>query len=73
MTKLTVESHCLDDDFKMTIKKDYNVNVIDESNAPWSVVFEGSKENLIRMYNEHWVCCFDDEMIIDETSNWFHE
>lgn len=54
MTLLTVPAHCLDADFEANILKQYQVKIIDRSNEPWSVVFEGSSESLVSMYNENW-------------------
>lgn len=54
MTFLTVESHDLNEEFEQTIERDYGVRVTDRSDEPWCVVFEGARDQLILMYNQHW-------------------
>lgn len=54
MTNLSAPAHCLDGDFEALILEKYQVKVIDRTGVPWNVVFEGSRDNLIAMYNGHW-------------------
>jgi len=54
MATVTIEAHCLDEEFIQTIKRDFNVEVVDRSKEPWSVQFSGSRESLANMLNLHW-------------------
>ncbi len=54
MSKLIAESHNFDAEFEAEILQNYNVKVVDKTNAPWNVVFEGTIDNLIKMHLEHW-------------------
>lgn len=54
MATLTIPAHLLSPEFRTEIKRDFNVDVIDESNAPWEVVFQGTPIALRAMYAVHW-------------------
>lgn len=72
MTFLTVCAHDLTDDFEKTINTDYQVVIRDKSNEPWSVVFEGDRDNLIAMFNAFWTNGDEDELL-DSSSPWLTE
>lgn len=52
--RLTIDAHCMDDQFKATLLADYGVVVVDESQAPWAFVFEGPSIMLKKMVVAHW-------------------
>lgn len=31
-----------------------DIRVVDDTNAPWDVIYEGTEEALRKMYDEHW-------------------
>jgi len=47
MSFLTIEAYVLDDEFLSSIQSQFGVTLKDSSNAPWSVVFEGPRDQLI--------------------------
>jgi hypothetical protein len=54
MATLKIEAHCVDEQFEKEIKVDYGVAIIDRSDEPWCVVFEGDRSKLVAMVAEHW-------------------
>jgi len=54
MAILTVAAHCIDDEFRETLKA-AGVAIIDESGAPWEWKFEGPRDVLRRLLFEHWL------------------
>ncbi len=54
MSILRIDAHNVDKDFEEQILSDYGVTIIDMAEAPWTVVFEGPKDKLIEMVNDHW-------------------
>jgi hypothetical protein len=52
--KLSTCAHCLDDEFEEQILADYGVRVSDKQGAPWTVVFSGTRDGLIGMFNDNW-------------------
>ena len=67
MTFLKIEAHCLDADFIESIRLDFGVAVRDASGAPWEVVFEGERDQLIAMHGQHWSDC-DEEL---DLKDWY--
>lgn len=51
---IELDAHSIDDEFEALILQDYDVKITDRSGEPWSVIFEGTRENLLRMVKEHW-------------------
>lgn len=54
MAFLTVDAYETGREFRREIKRQFGVSIKDESRAPWAVVFEGEREQLIAMYKEYW-------------------
>lgn len=54
MSTITLPAFCLDEEFESLILEDHNVRIIDRTDSPWNVTFEGSRENLISMVRIHW-------------------
>ncbi len=68
MTHLIIEAFGLDEEFEALILKDFAVRVKDRTKEPWSVVFEGPREGLIAMYNEHWADDNSDNYLAQDSS-----
>lgn len=51
---LELDAHSIDDEFEELILKNYDVKISDRSGEPWSVIFEGTREQLILMVKDHW-------------------
>lgn len=51
---LELDAHSIDDEFERIILKDHDVKIADRSGEPWSVVFEGTREQLLAMVANHW-------------------
>lgn len=51
--RLTVPAHCMDDDFLDDLDR-AGVKIVDDSQAPWAVTFEGTAAALREMYATHW-------------------
>lgn len=51
---LETDAHNLDEEFEKIIQEDYGVKIVDRTREPWSVVFEGERELLIKMVHDHW-------------------
>lgn len=51
---LELDAHSIDDEFEQIILKDYDVRIADRSGEPWSVVFEGTRDQLLAMVSNHW-------------------
>lgn len=51
---IELDAHSLDDEFEELILKDYDVKIVDRNGEPWSVIFEGTREQLLRMIKDHW-------------------
>lgn len=49
-----LDAHSLDGEFESIILRDYGVVVSDRTGEPWSVIFEGSRDGLARMVQDHW-------------------
>lgn len=54
MKYLTLEAHCLDDEFETEISRDFGVSIVDRTDEPWSVTFAGPEQGLRDMYWVHW-------------------
>lgn len=54
MSILTIEAYALDVKFEEMIQETYGVTIVSMEGAPHAVVFEGTKENLMQMVNDHW-------------------
>jgi hypothetical protein len=56
MQRFTIEldAHSLDDGFEELILKNYDVKIVDRNGEPWSVMFEGTREQLLIMVKDHW-------------------
>lgn len=76
MAFLTIEANDLNEEFEALILDQYGVTVRDRSGEPWTIVFEGERDELIRMFNTHWGED-DPELALDPASEWlsdvFHE
>ena len=51
---LELDAHSIDDEFERIILKDHDVKIADRSGEPWSVVFEGTRDQLLAMVANHW-------------------
>lgn len=51
---LELDAHSINDEFEKLILQSYDVKITDRSNEPWSVIFEGTRGQLIRMVKDHW-------------------
>lgn len=51
---LELDAHSIDDEFEQIILRDHDVRITDRSGEPWSVVFEGTREQLLAMVSNHW-------------------
>lgn len=71
MTFLAVEAFDLTESVEAEIKERYGVTVKDRRNEPWCVVFEGERDQLIQMFNEHWTD--DPDMALESDSPWLSE
>ena len=54
MATIELEAFCIDDEFESSILTSYGVKIIDRTNAPWNVTFEGSREGLASMADVWW-------------------
>lgn len=72
MTFLTVEAFDLTEEAEETFARDFGVTIKDRSQEPFCVVFEGTRENLIAMFNEHWTDG-DPDMALEADSPWLSE
>lgn len=72
MTLLIIDAHGLDEEFEALILKDFAVRVKDRTNEPESVVFEGPRDGLIAMFNEHWAND-DADNYLAQDSSWLCE
>jgi hypothetical protein len=53
MATVTVPAHVIDDEFESEIAK-VDVRIIDRTNAPWAVVFEGPRAGLEAILRKSW-------------------
>ena len=63
---LELDAHSIDDEFEQIILRDHDVKITDRSGEPWSVVFEGTREQLLAMVSNHWgdaVEVSDDDLV----------
>jgi len=51
---LELDAHSIDDEFEQIILRDHDVRINDRSGQPWSVVFEGTRDQLLAMVANHW-------------------
>lgn len=51
---IELDAHSLDDEFEELILKNYDVKIVDRNGEPWSVIFEGTREQLLIMVKDHW-------------------
>lgn len=51
---LELDAHSIDDEFEQTILREYDVKITDRSGEPWSVIFEGTREQLRAMIKNNW-------------------
>lgn len=51
---LELDAHSIDDEFEQIILRDHDVKIADRSGEPWSVVFEGTRDQLLAMVANHW-------------------
>lgn len=51
---LELDAHSLDDEFEKAILKQYDVRITDRSGEPWSVTFEGTRDQLKAMVIAFW-------------------
>ena len=51
---IELDAHSLDDEFEELILNEYDVKIVDRNGEPWSVIFEGKREQLLRMVKDHW-------------------
>ncbi|KQN65197.1 hypothetical protein ASF04_19995 [Duganella sp. Leaf61] len=51
---LELDAHSIDDEFEQLILRDHDVHISDRSGEPWSVEFEGTREQLTAMVKNHW-------------------
>lgn len=51
---LELDAHSIDNEFEQIILRDHDVRITDRSGEPWSVVFEGTREQLLAMVSSHW-------------------
>lgn len=63
MTQLTTCAYCFDEEFEAMILNAYGVRVIDKTDVPYSVVFEGDREKLAQMYTAHWSPDSDEDIL----------
>lgn len=54
MATLTIDAYDIGEDFLNDIKCRFNVTLKDSTNAPWAVVFEGEKIQLLAMLDAYW-------------------
>lgn len=52
--RLELDAHSIDDEFEELILNSYNVEITDRSGEPWSVIFEGTREQLVLMVKDQW-------------------
>lgn len=52
--QLELDAHSIDDEFEQRILKDYDVKITDQTGEPWSVMFEGPREQLLAMVAALW-------------------
>lgn len=52
--QLELDAHSIDDEFEQRILKDYDVKITDRTDEPWSVMFEGPREQLLAMVSALW-------------------
>lgn len=72
MTFLTVSAHLLTDEFVDQIQKEYQVTIKDRTDEPWTVVFEGERDDLINMFSDHWTNGDEDEQL-SPSSPWLSD
>ncbi len=51
--KINLPAHCLDDEFEEQCAA-AGIAIIDRSQEPWSVIFEGERDALLNFVGEHW-------------------
>lgn len=51
---IELDAHSIDEEFEISIFKNFGVKIIDRSGEPWSVIFEGTQESLRAMTLQHW-------------------
>jgi hypothetical protein len=54
MAKITIEAHAIDAAFEESIQENFGVTVVDRTNEPWGVVFEGEPSKIVEMVGIHW-------------------
>lgn len=54
MAQITIEAHAIDTEFEESIQEIFGVKIVDRTNEPWKVVFEGEHSMLIGMVRKHW-------------------
>lgn len=63
MASLTIDAYDLGDEFLTAIKCRFGVTVKDSTSAPWSVVFEGERQQLVAMHDAYWPAGVDENQI----------
>lgn len=54
MATLTIEAFGLGPLFEQDIAAEFGVYVKDSTGAPWQVVFQGPRDQLVAMWAKHW-------------------
>lgn len=55
MIQVALDSHCLDAEFEAQLAA-AGIAVVDRTDEPWCVIFEGRRDVLIDFVREHWGC-----------------
>ena len=55
MIQVALDSHCLDAEFEGQLA-DAGITIVDRTDEPWCVIFEGDRTVLIDFVREHWGC-----------------
>ena len=55
MIQIAIDAHRIDEDFEQELAA-RRVRIIDRSDEPWCVIFEGSREALINLLHANWGC-----------------
>ncbi len=53
MPYIKIEAHCLDES-RERYQKEFDIAIVDESDAPWSIIFHGTEHNLRCMLKDGW-------------------
>lgn len=58
--RIAIDAHCADEEFEKSILTDYGVTIVDRKDEPWTIIFEGTPPNLLKMLQDHWESSHDE-------------